>query len=79
MVENGTQRVFGQVVREARLKAGFSLEELADLAELHRTYVSLLERGERNPSLLVVTAIAGALGMKTSALVVAMEAYPRRR
>jgi DNA-binding XRE family transcriptional regulator len=68
------ERIFGQVVREVRLKVGISQEELADRAGLHRTYVSLLERGKRNPSLNVIQALAAALGTTMTFLVSEVEA-----
>ena len=40
------------VVQRNREAAGLSQEELADLADVHRTYVSLVERGKRNPSVV---------------------------
>ncbi len=46
-----------------RQSAGWSQEELADEAELHRTYVSDLERGTRNPSILVIERLTAALGV----------------
>ncbi|MBV8383373.1 MAG: helix-turn-helix transcriptional regulator [Planctomycetaceae bacterium] len=52
---------FGLIVRDRRLKRGLSQERLADLAGLHRTYVSLLERGRRMPSLYVIAKLAEAL------------------
>jgi len=50
-----------KAVREAR---GWSQEELADRAELHRTYVSGVERGIRNPTVTVLERLANALGVK---------------
>ncbi|MDI1442566.1 helix-turn-helix transcriptional regulator [Polyangium sp. 6x1] len=67
------------MVREARIGVGISQEELADRAELHRTYVSLLERGKRNPSLRVVQALATALGTTMTRLVSEVEARQRRK
>jgi transcriptional regulator with XRE-family HTH domain len=49
-------------VRELRLDRGLSQEQLAELADLHRTYVGSVERGERNVSLDAITALAEALG-----------------
>ena len=60
---------FGQVVRHYRGLAGMSQEELADAAGLHRTYVSLLERGRRNPSLHVINTLAMALGISVVQLI----------
>lgn len=59
---------FGKRVRALREGQGMSQETLADLAGLHRTYVSSLERGQRNVGLDNVNAIARALGVPTSDL-----------
>lgn len=45
-----------------------SQEALAALADLDRTYISLLERGKRNPSLICVVSLARALGVDASEL-----------
>lgn len=63
------QRRFGRLVRRQREEIGLSQEALAHQAGLHRTYVSLLERGHRNPSLAVVCALASALGTGMADLV----------
>lgn len=52
---------FGQRLRQIREKQGVSQERLAELAGLHRTYVSLVERGRCNISLLNVEKLAAAL------------------
>ena len=52
---------FGTRLREIRLKKGISQERLAELAGLHRTYVSSVERGERNISLENIDRLANAL------------------
>jgi transcriptional regulator with XRE-family HTH domain len=56
------QRQFGLVVRRRRLAADLSQEALSAAAGLHRTYVGLLERGRRMPSILVAKRLAEALG-----------------
>ena len=61
--------VFGQNVRKIRTEAGLSQEELADRAELHRTYISSIERGQRNVSIENIFAIAAALGVSPTELV----------
>ena len=76
---NGLEQIFGQVVREVRIEVGISQEELADRAQLHRTYVSLLERGKRNPSLNVVQALATALGTTMTRLVSEIEERQGRK
>jgi len=53
---------FGNRIRELRLAAGLSQEELAHRCGLHRTYIGGIERGERNVGLINVFAIAAVLG-----------------
>ena len=53
----------GLNVQKARRARGVSQEELAHLAEMHQTYLSGVERGKRNPSILVLDRIATALGL----------------
>lgn len=57
---------FGLRVRSIRLAKGLSQEQLAELAGLHRTYVSSLERGQRNVGLDNVLALAQALNVSPS-------------
>lgn len=59
---------FGARVREVRNGKQWSLEELAERAGMHVTYLSSIERGYRNPTLNVVAAISSALGMSLSTL-----------
>lgn len=67
------EKAFGSVLREAREKAGLSQDQLAHDAGLHRTYVSLLERGKRQPSLRAITALSRALRIPPSTLVAKFE------
>jgi transcriptional regulator with XRE-family HTH domain len=60
---------FGKGVREARKRRGISQERLAFDCGLHRTYVSSVERGERNISLLNIHRIARALKVQPKDLV----------
>jgi transcriptional regulator with XRE-family HTH domain len=62
------QRLAQNVQRERHAK-GWSQEELADRAQLHRTYISGVERGVRNPTITVVEKIAAALETTAAALV----------
>lgn len=59
---------FGATLRAERLKADLSQEALAELADLDRTYVGGVERGERNISVLNIVRLAKALGIAPSAL-----------
>ncbi len=52
---------FGENVRELRKAKGLSQEELAFRAELHRTYIGMIERAEKNITLLNIQKIANAL------------------
>ncbi|PTW50580.1 helix-turn-helix domain-containing protein [Rhodovulum kholense] len=56
--------VVGKNVRHFRELKGISQEELAFDADLHRTYVSGVERGIRNPTVLIVAKLAAALGVE---------------
>ena len=62
------EKQFGERVRELRLARNLSQEGLAFKARMHRTYVGGIERGERNPSLKNIAAIAKALGVTLSQL-----------
>ena len=57
-----TLKKFGERVRELRIKKGISQEELAELSGLHRTYISSVELGKRNVSIINIYALAKALG-----------------
>ena len=59
---------FGKRVREERLRRGLSQEELAELANVHRTYIGMVERGEKNIGLLNIERIADALRMPVNKL-----------
>ncbi len=68
------QLVFGAVIRKVRGESYTSQEALAAKAGLHRTYVSLLERGRRTPTLTIVLRLAKALGTSAAELVARFEA-----
>lgn len=67
---------FGEAVRERRTEKGLSQEELAESSGLHRTYISLIERGIRSPTLISIISLAIALHLKPEELVKA--ALPSR-
>ena len=62
------QKRFGERVRALRQQKGISQERLAELANLHRTYISSVELGERNVSLKNIQALADALGVSLQEL-----------
>lgn len=55
------QLLFGQNVRLAREKKGWSQDRLSEESGLHRTYISGIERGVRNPTIEIVQQVAFAL------------------
>jgi transcriptional regulator with XRE-family HTH domain len=65
---------WGLALRGIRNERGLSQERLAQLAELDRTYVSGIERGERNPSLTSLLRLATALDVQVSELATRAEA-----
>lgn len=70
---------FGNKLREVRQEKSVSQEKLAELAGLHRTYVSSVERGERNISLLNIEKLATALGVSMAALMPGSGSKPSKR
>jgi len=58
----------GKNVRRLRVEKGLSQEAFADEAGIHRTYVSDIERGARNPTILIVEKLAKRLGATASEL-----------
>lgn len=68
MTDRDTFGLFGARVRELRLAAGLSQEKLAANAGMHRTYLSGVERGERNISLRNIARLARALDVSPAEL-----------
>lgn len=60
------EEAFGQVLKELRKEKGLSQEELAHESGLDRTFISLLERGKRQPSLGTIISIANVLELTAS-------------
>lgn len=69
MTNRTPKEILAHNVRRLRSEIGLSQEELADRAKMHRTYISSVERAERNVSLETLFAIATALGVKAARLV----------
>ena len=66
---------FGQKVQTIRNEQKISQEKLAELSELDRTYISSVEPGQRNISILNIIKIADALGVKASSLLEELGCY----
>ena len=62
------QEIFGKNIRSFRVKKQLSQEVLAERAGLHRTYIGMVERGEKNVTLESMSKLAKALGVKVVAL-----------
>jgi transcriptional regulator with XRE-family HTH domain len=61
-------KLLGKRVRELREAKGWSQERFAEVSGLHRTYISGIERGVRNPTYTVLRQMAAALAVKVGAL-----------
>ncbi|MFL9837621.1 MULTISPECIES: helix-turn-helix domain-containing protein [Flavobacterium] len=58
------KKKFGLKIKELRKERGLSQEKLAHLAEIDRTYLPSIEKGERNVSIEIVERLANALNVK---------------
>ena len=63
MDENFEKRKFGKQVVRLRTEKGLSQEELAFQSGINRTYIGEVERGEKSPSLIIITKIAKGLNV----------------
>lgn len=66
--KEGVQRRFGKRLAEVRTKKGVTQEGLSFETGVDRTYISYIERGERNPSLFMIWRLAKALKVKLNEL-----------
>lgn len=71
--QSGLERAFGRALREVRESRGVSQEQLALDANYDRTYISLLERGTRSPTLRTVVELAEVLNVQPSEIIRRME------
>jgi transcriptional regulator with XRE-family HTH domain len=67
------EAIFGDILKELRTARKISQEKLAEYCELDRTYISLLERGLRQPTLITLFKIAKALDITPSELIKKVE------
>ena len=61
-------KVFGNRIRQLRLEMRLSQEKLAEKAEVHRTYIGMIERAEKNITLCNIEKIASALNIRLTDL-----------
>tara|TARA_R110001583_G_scaffold132849_1_gene284761 strand:- start:3218 stop:3448 length:231 start_codon:yes stop_codon:yes gene_type:complete len=69
------QRKFGLVIKELRLEKGLSQESLANQSDIDRTYISDIEKGERNISLKIIERLSETLQISLSELFKKIEKY----
>ena len=60
--------IFGNKIRDLRISKGYTQEGLANEANLHRNYIGMIERGEKNITLLNIEKIAKALNTSIKSL-----------
>ena len=77
MENNLIQIKFGETLKLLRTEKGISQEKLAELSGLHRTYISDIERGERNVSLVNIVRIAEGLEVDIAELFKEIEQLKR--
>jgi len=65
----GLERLFGRMLQELRTERGLSQEKLGFESNYHRTYISQLERGQKNPSLKAIFRLARVLGITPSEMI----------
>ena len=73
MPKPGIDLTFGRLIKKHRLTLKLSQEALAEKADVHPTYIGLLERGLRTPGLGVANRIARALGKRLSEMIAEAE------
>lgn len=72
-MESDVKKLFGAEVKRRRVELDLSQEQLAEKADLHRTYVSDVEGGKRNPSLASIERLAKALGTTLATVFTSVE------
>jgi transcriptional regulator with XRE-family HTH domain len=74
-MEKTILQIFGDNVRRERLKRKLSQEELANVADLHRTYIGMIERAEKNITMLNAQKIADSLKISLTELLITKDEY----
>ena len=68
-----TEKAFGKALREIRQSQKISQEKLALDSGYHRTYISLIERGEKSPTLTTIFNLSKTLGIRASKIIERVE------
>ena len=68
LAEQKRLKAFGQRVKGLRRERSISQEHLAELAGVHRTYIGMIERGEKNITIISAKKVASSLGLTLSEL-----------
>jgi len=79
MKKLAVEKQLGKAVRLRRQSLGLSQEALAHRSGLHRTYMTDIERGTRNPSLRTIAHIAAGLGVAIDTLLAGITVEPSRQ
>lgn len=72
--KSSTEELFGNVLKQLRNEKGISQEELGFESGYHRTYISMLERGKKSPSLKTIFQLAKALDVNPSVIMDRLQA-----
>ena len=72
-VSSSVDRKFGRVLRDKRRERGLSQEKLGFESGYHRTYISLLERGQKSPTLRTIFRLASSLRIAPAELIQCIE------
>ncbi len=73
MVDRLLAKKFGLLIKRLRSEAGLSQEDLADLCQLHRTYIGSIERGEKTVTIETANKLAQAFNITLSQLFLKLE------
>lgn len=76
MTSLSPEKIFGLVLRELRQTRGLSQEKLGLESGYHRTYISLLERGQKSPSLQTLFRLSDVLRVTPSQILTLVEKHP---
>jgi two-component system response regulator len=77
IAQTDLKKGFGAEVKRRRIQSGISQEKLAELADLHRTYISAVESGKRNLTLESIQRLAQALGASVGSFFASLEQAPQ--